>query len=230
MRSVLLLLFVAAASGATCLPYNKTVTITGTLARVDENGYRQWIALRPERPVCTVADPKDETTGAESDITEMQVLLADRQELRGRAGKLIGHKVKIQGTLQHAVTGYHRTAVMIGVQNVDALDARGAAALRAPDPKVPLVEDLPAYDIVIHAAERLRKEAVESGSGRQLTPADAYAPHWVNGGDDILYINCRDGYDLTPDGVSCEPTPAGCAVGVEDRSPVTVRIHCVRRK
>jgi hypothetical protein len=44
------LLLAATACGQTCLSYNKTVTIQGTL--------RRWIGLRPDRLICTVADPE----------------------------------------------------------------------------------------------------------------------------------------------------------------------------
>jgi hypothetical protein len=158
----------------------------------------------------------------------MQMLMGDRQELWTRAGKLVGRKVKVQGKLLQAITGYHRTAVMIDVESLEPVDAGGRAALLAPSPKAPPVEDVAAYDILVHAGERLKKEAIEDGSKRQLLPVDAYAPHWVNGGGDILYVNCHDNYDLSSSACS-DGTGNGCAIDIPENEEV-VRIHCVRRK
>src|SRR5215471_16562654 len=55
-----------------CLPQDRPVAIVGTLARVDENGYRRWIAIRPLRAICTLADPTDEFSDAGDNITEIQ--------------------------------------------------------------------------------------------------------------------------------------------------------------
>jgi hypothetical protein len=42
-----------------CLLKGKPIILHGTLSRVDENGYRQWIALRSAQPICALADPTD---------------------------------------------------------------------------------------------------------------------------------------------------------------------------
>ena len=55
-----------------CLPQGKAVTLRGTLALVDENGYRQWIALRPGRPLCTLADATDKFSAGADQIHEVQ--------------------------------------------------------------------------------------------------------------------------------------------------------------
>jgi hypothetical protein len=62
-----LLLLAAAASAQTCLPFNQTVSIAGVLARVDENGYRQWIALRPT--VRSARSPARKTSSPDPIVT-----------------------------------------------------------------------------------------------------------------------------------------------------------------
>src|SRR5215467_953530 len=71
------------------------------------------------------------------------------------------------------------TAVMIDLMTLEAVDERGRAALRAPERMKPPIRDVAAYEIVVRAGERLQKEVVEIGTRRQLTPVEAYAPHWV---------------------------------------------------
>src|SRR5579883_1548037 len=83
-----------------CLPQGRPVAIVGTLARVDENGYRQWIALRPLRPICTLADSADELSDAVDDVTEIQVFVADdAEEVYSRLRRLIGENAIVNGTL-----------------------------------------------------------------------------------------------------------------------------------
>jgi hypothetical protein len=217
------LLLAVTAWGQTCLPYNRLVTIQGSLSRVDENGYREWIALEPDRPICTVADPNDRLAEAESDISGLQVLIDDDQQmLSNRVRKLVGYNVKAQGKLSHMTTGYHRTAVMIDLTTLEAVDERGRAALRAPERMKPPLRDVAAYEIVVRAGDRLQKEAVEIGTRRQLTPIEAYAPHWVTGGD-VVYLNCRDGYDMSPG-------PVMPAVNMPEGGETVIRAQCVRRR
>jgi len=86
---------------------------------------------------------------------------------------------------------------MIDLMTLEAVDERRRAALQAPERMKPPIRDVAAYEIMVRAGERLQKEAVEIGTRRQLTPIEAYAPHWVTGGD-VVYLNCRDGYDMSP--------------------------------
>jgi len=79
------LLLAVTARGQTCLPYNRLVTIQGSLSRVDE------------------------LAEAESDISGLQVLIDDDQQMvSNRVRELVGYHVKAQGKLSHMITGYHR--------------------------------------------------------------------------------------------------------------------------
>src|SRR5581483_1282797 len=60
-----------------CLPQGKPIAIVGTVTRVDENGYREWTALRPLRPICILADPDNEFSQAVDDIEQIQVASLD---------------------------------------------------------------------------------------------------------------------------------------------------------
>ena len=97
-----------------CLPQGKAVTLRGTLALVDENGYRQWIALRPGRPFCTLADATDKFSAGADQIHEVQAVSADRENARSRLERLLGRKVAVTGTLTQWHTGSQRAAVVSG--------------------------------------------------------------------------------------------------------------------
>src|SRR5260370_33147771 len=97
-----------------CLPQGKAVTLRGTLALVDENGYRQWIALRPGRPLCTLADATDKFSAGADQIHEVQAVSSDRENARSRLERLLGRKGAVTGTLTQWHTGSQRAAVGSG--------------------------------------------------------------------------------------------------------------------
>lgn len=218
-----------------CLPQGRPVAIVGNLARVDENGYRQWIALRPLRPVCTLADPTDEFSDAVDEVTEIQVFAADdAEEVHSQLERLIGKKAVVSGELSQWHTGYQRAAVVLDVHEVRALDATGEAALRTPEPPRAVVREVTVYDISIQAGESLVKEARELGTGKVLEAVDEYAPHWVTGGD-VVYVHCRDGYDvefvkgsIAKDDALCGLVGNSCGFGIPEHGTITVTMRCTR--
>jgi hypothetical protein len=123
---------------------------------------------------------------------------------------------------------------MIALEGVKPMDAPGRAALGIPEPKTPPIRNVAAYDILIRAGERLQKEAIENGSHRQLNPVDAYAPHWVTGGDGV-HVNCREGYEMSPgtaapnDAVMWDAFENTCVFNLPEGNELVVRIHCARR-
>src|SRR4051794_13089641 len=83
-----------------CLPYGRRVSIVGTLERVDEDGYRRWTALRPLRPICTLADPTDNFLDAVDDVAAIQTFAADdASEIHSRLERLIGKNAVVTGKL-----------------------------------------------------------------------------------------------------------------------------------
>jgi hypothetical protein len=205
----------------------------GALARVDENGYRQWIALRPLRPVCTLADPADEFSDAVDDVTVIQVFAADdAKEVHSRLGRLIGKNAIVSGKLTQWYTGYQRAEVVLDVQAVQPLDASGEAALRAPDPPRAVVREVSAYDVSVRAGESLTKETTELGTRKVLEPVDEYAPHWVTGGD-VVYVNCRDGYrrkliSSTDQQITVDDDDVGFGFNAYPDKPLVLRFRCIR--
>jgi uncharacterized protein DUF4431 len=159
--------------GQDCIPYGRSTTVRGTLARVDENGYWQWIALRLDQPICTLAAPNEFGDPAQG-VAQLQAVALDGTPLSDRLNRLVGKKAVLTGKLFGAHTGYHRAAVLMDVQSVEPVDAAGETAIRAPAPPSIVIEDVPAYDAVVRAGKRLVIEARESGSGRLLVPADVY--------------------------------------------------------
>lgn len=217
-----------------CLPQGKPVTLRGTLARVDEHGYRRWIALRPIRPVCTLADPADQFSSPADHVSEIQTFYADREDVRSRLERLAGKKAVLTGTLTQWHTGYQRTEIVLDVETVRPIDAAGQAAFLAPDPPKPIVRDVVAYDVTVLAGRSLNKEARELGSTKLLTPVEEYAPHWVTGGD-VVYIHCRDGYDvqfvnssIAQDAALCGLAGNSCGFGIPELGTIRLTMRCTR--
>jgi hypothetical protein len=143
-----------------------------------------------------------------------------------RLERLAGHRVTIQGDLWHQFTGYHRTKVLMHVQQIDPLDPGGEAALRTPRPAVK-IRDVPSYDVTVNAGARLVIEVRDSKSKSLLTPAEEYAPHWMTGGE-VVYIDCRKGYEVDPQGNTCATAGVGCAVNAFPDQPTLVRFRCTK--
>jgi len=127
------------------LPQGKVLTLRGKIAVVDENGYRQWIALRPVRPLCTLGDPDDQFSPGFDQLHEVQAVSVDREDARSRLERLVGHEVDVTGTLTQWQTGYQRAPIVFEVDTVQPIDAAGEAALRVPDRPKPVVRDVVAY-------------------------------------------------------------------------------------
>lgn len=233
--STFLLLFAINGFGQNCIEYNTPTSITGGLSLRDEAGYNQFIVLTPNRPVCTIVDPRDADHSGQKNVREIQAGVygdSSVDALRERLDRLIGHKVTVKGSLFPAATGYHRTEVQLKVQSVDPLDAGGEIALRTAKPAI-LIQDVGAYEVVVNAGRRLLIEAREIGSRSILAPSEQYAPHWMTGGE-VLYVKCRNGYTLSPLSVDSKAKPLfcddelGCAFNAFPREPVVARFRCAR--
>jgi hypothetical protein len=240
--SVFLFLFVACGFGQSCIKYNKPVAFIGTLLPKDEAGYRQYIVLKLAQPICVVGEPRDTAYPGDKDdhlqtgVTEMQAVAygADPASdvLGDRLERLISQRVIVRGDLFPAGTGYHRTAVLVSVNAVDALDLAGREALLAP--KVAFKpKDVDSYDVTVITAKRLAILVHEAGSKAPLTPSDRYAPHWMTGGD-VLYIDCLDGYEHSlvsrtrKDRVICDNEDA-CGIAIYPNETVTLKLRCTKR-
>src|SRR5437870_321008 len=99
-----LILFIARGFGQNCIKYGEPTTLTGTLLLRDEAGYNQYIALRLERVICTVADPTDPFYDPTDPFYRMYSGIREVQAnaygsdpassaLRDRLNRLIGHRV-----------------------------------------------------------------------------------------------------------------------------------------
>jgi len=72
-----------------------------------------YFVLALSAPLCVTGDPKSQTNNeSETDVREVQLVFASGQSLR-RAW--LDHNISVSGTLFHAVTGHHRTKVLIQV-------------------------------------------------------------------------------------------------------------------
>jgi len=201
---------------------------------VDENGYRRWIALRPLRPICTVADPTDHFLDAVYDVDAIQAFATDDAKgIDSRLERLIGKNAVVTGKLTQWHTGYQRAEVVFDVEAVQPSDATGEAALRTPDAPKEVVRDVSAYDVIVRAGESLTKEARELATGKALEPVDVYAPHWVTGGD-VVYVNCRDGYGRKPSGATdrqliyVDDDDVGFGFDAYPEKPLILRFRCSR--
>jgi hypothetical protein len=207
------LVFAALGFASDCLPYGQPVTIRGKLTLHDENGYRRWVALNPERPICTVDDQI-------KPVAELQTVSTEGAEERERLHRLVGYEVMVSGKLFGATTG-----VIIDVTDVQPVDP--AAILK------PKARDVTAYDVLIVAGTRLTKEAREVGTSELLTPPDAYAPHWMTESD-VLFVSCRRGYEIEsgnedPREHGLCPLDQMCGLAVQKKEVVTMRMRCRRK-
>ena len=234
-RIAAFVLFAITSFGQSCLEYDAPTSIKGRLSLRDEAGYNQFIVLTPNRPVCTIADPKDADHPGQKKVREIQAGVygdSSADGLRERLDRLIGHRVTVKGSLFPASTGYHRTEVQLKVQSVSPLDTGGEIALRTAKPDI-LIRDIGAYEVVVNAGRRLLIEAREIGSRSILVPSAQYAPRWMTGGE-VLYVKCRQGYALTPLSVDSKAKPLfcddelGCAFNAFPHEPVIARFRCAR--
>ncbi len=74
-----------------------------------------WI-LHLDKPVCVVpVDPKDDIDVPESNVTDMHLIIFGSYK---KYKALVGKRVIVQGTLTHAISGHHRTRVLIEVADI----------------------------------------------------------------------------------------------------------------
>jgi hypothetical protein len=242
----LILLLATNVFSQNCLKYGAPISISGKLVEKDRAGYYQFIALRPATPICTMINPTEAPTPNDqyyrkrTGVAEMQAAVygddPSAVALRDRVERLIGHSVRIEGSVFPATTGYDLTDIMLRVEAIAPLDPTGEKALLAP--KVEFhPRDVKAYDVTVNAGRRLAIHAQETESGVSLVPTDQYVTHWMTGAG-VLYVNCRDGYDLqlisvTPvDGAICfgEPLPLQCGLSGFRLHPIVLHVRCTKRR
>ena len=133
IASTLLLIacFCSAASTQKCLEYGPMVSLAGTLRSQVFAGPPNYESIkrgdRKETAIILTLLTRTCTTGndpagidvPETGIREMQLVIktaADWKTVRRRIGK----RVKVTGTLFHAITGHHKTRVLIDVNDIRA--------------------------------------------------------------------------------------------------------------
>jgi hypothetical protein len=85
-----------------------------------------YLVLVLNAPLCVTGDPKSPTNNeSETDVREVQLVFAPGQSIRR---SWLNRQVSVSGTLFHAITGHHRTKVLIQV-----IGTRLAPALKAKD-------------------------------------------------------------------------------------------------
>ena len=124
LASIMCCVAVQSATAAECLRYEPaTVMLPGIVSL--RNGFgppgfgedpahdskESWYVITLDSPICVRASPNDLLNGeAESDVMEMQIVLRDGFS---SYRDWIGKHVAITGTLFHAITAHHRTAVLV---------------------------------------------------------------------------------------------------------------------
>jgi hypothetical protein len=111
------------------LEYQTTVvTLTGTLSAREAYGppgygedpkndrkERYWL-LTLDAPISVAGNPKDEANSqSESNVKAVQVVYAGKQSFQE---SWLEKHVSVTGTLSHAMTGHHRTPVLIEVSEL----------------------------------------------------------------------------------------------------------------
>ncbi len=92
----------------------------GRLERVDERGYRQWIAMRPPSPVCAEPDPRDRSARFDGPVDLLQTFDGDRPGIRSRLQRLAGHPAILTGKIVERHIGYQRAPLVFEVESVEA--------------------------------------------------------------------------------------------------------------
>ncbi len=73
-----------------------------------------WVLKLPS-PICMQGREGDDIDVSEDNIREIQVVFQDASSYK-RYSKLVGHKVRVTGTLFHQMSGHHHTLVLVQVQ------------------------------------------------------------------------------------------------------------------
>jgi Domain of unknown function (DUF4431) len=131
--TLLLLLFatsIYAAAQENCLSYEPdTVELSGTISRKTLPGPPNYESIRkgdkPEtlwilhldRPICVTGNT-DDVNEPERNVTDLQLVLDEKQYAQVR--KFTGQRIRLTmtGTLFHAHTAHHRTSVLLAVKGI----------------------------------------------------------------------------------------------------------------
>ena len=126
--ALILFLFPAAAAAQDCFSYDTDgVQLSGTISKKTFPGPPNYESIKkgdqPEtywvlhlaKPICTTAGGDND---AESNVTDLQLVLTQKQYALYR--KYVGGRtrVTITGRLSHAITGHHHTPVMMEVTGI----------------------------------------------------------------------------------------------------------------
>jgi hypothetical protein len=224
----------SAAAAQECYSYDTSVSLSGTLVRIDEGGYFDYVVLQPDHPLCTIANPKDSFSAALSDLTQLQLFSPEDEKndaISKRIDRLVGARVTLKGKIYQAVSGYYRTDAAIFVDAINAQDAKGEALLKQPSPAPAPIKDVAVYDVRVHAGKRLIIDAWDRVTHETLKPVKDYVPTWVTGGW-VAYLHCKKGYAMEASNrmqsnrVLCETDGIGCGVDVFQSPPVNFRFRC----
>ena len=126
--------YCSSATAQSCLEYGPTVSLTGTLRSQVFAGPPNYESIRRGdrkeaaiiltlvTPTCTTGNDPAGIDVPETGIREMQLVVmksADWKTIRRRMGK----RALVTGTLFHAITGHHRSKVLMDVASIAPLGA-----------------------------------------------------------------------------------------------------------
>lgn len=123
----LLTLLACTVAHADCLPYSAEVTIAGSLTEQtfpEQPNYADiakgdaaatYLFVSPRNPICVRAGNPNDNQPAEAKIGRIQLVFevesASTEYKRLRS--LLGKRVACAGTLYHAISGHHHSAVLL---------------------------------------------------------------------------------------------------------------------
>ena len=145
---------------------------------------RKWLSLDLEQSACGVK--------------QIQLVFSNH-ELAKRAKSLDGCKATAAGTLYLGETGYYSSTLAISAKSLEA-DKSCQPSPMEPDPALtPIPLELRGYYASItvdyrgngHLTVDVWKDAT---SVVRLKPWQAYVSYSLNGGADVLYFGCREGF------------------------------------
>jgi hypothetical protein len=182
-----------------CLKYEPArVNLTGVL--VSHQGLRNWWALKLDKPVCTISEPSDPAAVAHSKVEEIQLIVFGGQAEFERYKPLLGRKVSVSGKLTPRVTAYHQTPVLIMVESIESKDHTETPVIvsQRPAPRLPEIPEYSASATVVpHPVNRVIKQAWDKDPSHLFADSDRYIDHMFNGPMDIMWVRCRDGYEIS---------------------------------
>jgi len=207
-------------------------TVAGTIRK--HNDLRGWIGLQLSPPVCGQKE------------LELTFIKNDSSAKYREAAALDGCKATVTGRLEDSPTAHYSTAMFIEDGTIDP-DASCRPAHIQPDPsKAPVPPDLDTFiaTVTVNFADGstpMRGSASRTdGRNDELAPWQAYIHPWLNGGKDLLWVSCRDGFHLKdaytefggkrakPEDWLNKETPGLSAP--EKSGPSSITITCVKDK